>query len=403
MGRRVVVIGAGIVGLATARAIKAMDPSLEVEVVEKEGSVAGHQTGRNSGVIHAGVYYKPGSLKAELCTRGRDDLMRFCKERGVPFQVCGKLVVATEREELERMATLEERCAANGVPVTRLDAAGVREVEPHCAGLAALHVHGTGVVDYADVSRAMRDDLNDREVSVRTGVQVRAGGTRGNRVTLDTDGGSLEADFVVNCAGLYCDHVARLLGGEDATGGLRIVPFRGEYHELSPNRDHLVRALIYPVPDPRFPFLGVHLTRGIGGGIHVGPNAVLAFRREGYRWTALSLAELSETIRFPGFRALARQHWRYGMQEMTRSLSLRLMTKAVQRLVPEVTEDDLHPAPAGVRAQAVGPQGNLIDDFAFGRSPRALHVLNAPSPAATASLAIGAHIAERVREELAAL
>ena len=363
-------------------------------LLEKERRLASHQTGRNSGVIHAGVYYKPGSLKAQLCLSGRDDLMAFCRERGVPFEITGKLIAATSEAEERKLDELQRRSEANGLVVSRLDAAGVREVEPYCVARSGLLVRSTGVVDFGKVADALGVELAERDVDVRLGARVVGGAATGARVHLEFESnGSLDADVVVNCAGLQSDRVAIMLGGPEVTGGLCIVPFRGEYFDVAPSKHHTVRALIYPVPDPRFPFLGVHLTKGIDKHVHVGPNAVLALQREGYSWRHVDRHDAVETLRFKGFQRLAKRYWRYGMSEVARSLSRRRLADSVARLVPEVEASDLSPAQSGVRAQAVRTDGQLVDDFAFVRSPRALHVLNAPSPAATASLAIGSYIA----------
>ena len=395
MDHQAVVIGAGIVGLATARALRRAQPSLPVVVLDKEDGIARHQTGRNSGVIHAGVYYKPGSEKARLCAAGRVSMVEYCRERGIRHEVCGKLVVAVTPDEIGRMEDLYQRCLANGVPVERLGPAGMRDVEPHVAGVAALHVPVTGIVDYGEVSAALAEDLRADGVEIRTGVAVRGGRARAGGVEIDTDQGRLDATIAVNCGGLHADRIARAMGATDVDG-IRIVPFRGEYYELDEAASPLVRALIYPVPDPRFPFLGVHLTKGIGGHIHAGPNAVLGLAREGYSWRAVDRHDLAETLRFSGFQHLARRYWRYGLHETVRSLSTRSFTRALQRLVPEVRQQDLRRAPAGVRAQAVFADGTLADDFVFRQDGPMLHVLNAPSPAATASLEIGRVIAERL-------
>jgi L-2-hydroxyglutarate oxidase len=390
--RPAVVIGAGIVGLATAQALRQAQPTRPVLILDKEDGIARHQTGRNSGVIHAGVYYKPGSHKAQLCTAGRLAMVEYCRRRGIPHRVCGKLVVAVTSEELGRLETLYERCVANGVPVERVGPAGMRDIEPNVAGVAALHVPVTGIVDYAAVSRALLEDLAVDGAEIRMATQVLGGRRRAGEIVLDTTRGEVTAAMVVNCGGLHADRIARALGASDLDG-IRIIPFRGEYFELTPERSDLVRALVYPVPDPRFPFLGVHLTKGIEGRIHAGPNAVLALAREGYTWRTVDRGDLAETLRYPGFRRLARAHWRSGAHEVVRSLSRRSFTRALQRLVPTVRMEDLRPAPAGVRAQAVRADGSLVDDFLFHRDGPILHVLNAPSPAATASLEIGRIIA----------
>ena len=394
----IVVIGAGIVGLATARAALRTDPRLRVVIVDKEGSVAGHQTGRNSGVIHAGVYYKPGSAKAKLCAAGRLEMVKFCVQHDVDHEVCGKVVVALTEDERPRLAELHRRCVANDVPVEMIGPSRLHELEPHAAGLEALYVKVTGIVDYVAVCHAIVDELMQAGADLRLGTAVVGATESHGALVVSTDAGDIEAGAVVNCAGLQADRIAKLFGGIDAARGMQIVPFRGEYYELAPSRSHLVNALIYPVPDPQFPFLGVHLTRGINGRIHAGPNAVLALAREGYSWRDVNVHDLGDTIRFTGFRHLARAQWRYGLSEMVRSVSRVKFAKALSRLVPEIESHDLEPSSSGVRAQAVHADGRLADDFEFSRSNsgRVLHVLNAPSPAATASLAIGSKIASEL-------
>jgi L-2-hydroxyglutarate oxidase len=387
----VAVIGGGIVGLAVARELAARGHRLTV--LEKEPHWARHQTGRNSGVIHAGLYYRPGSLKARLCTAGARSMVAFAREHGVPVEVCGKLVVAVDETELPRLHTLAERAKANGVPATLIEPARASELEPHVACVAALHVHTTGIVDYVAVAHAMVRQLADQDADLRPAAEVVGLRATDGAVRIETTAGDVAADAVVNCAGLHCDRVARLAGLEPQ---VRIVPFRGEYYELRPQARHLVRGLIYPVPDPAFPFLGVHLTRGVDGGVHAGPNAVLALRREGYRWRNVTARDLAETLAFPGFWRLARHNLRTGAGEVTRSLSRRRFATALARLVPAVRPGDLVRAPAGVRAQAVRPDGSLVDDFLILTAPRQVHVLNAPSPAATASLEIARRIADEV-------
>jgi len=391
----VVIIGAGIVGLATAHSIVTSRPGTRVVVVDKEGSIAGHQTGRNSGVIHAGVYYKPGSSKARLCALGRQRMVEFCREHGIAHEVCGKVVVAVTADERPRLAELHRRCVANGVDVELIGPERLAELEPHAAGIEALHVKVTGIADFPGVCRALADRIVAAGGDIRLSSAVVGAATDSTEVVIETTSGSIRADRAVNCAGLQADRIARLLGGPEAARGMSIVPFRGEYFELAPSRSHLVRALIYPVPDPQFPFLGVHLTRGVNGRVHAGPNAVLALAREGYSWRVVDRHDVAETIRFPGFRTLAKAQWRYGLSEMVRSVSRKRFAGALARLVPEVTAHDLEPASSGVRAQAVHADGRLADDFEFSHSNggRVLHVLNAPSPAATASLAIGDEIA----------
>jgi (S)-2-hydroxyglutarate dehydrogenase len=392
----VLVVGAGIVGLATARAIQEAHPGTDVRVIDKEAGPGVHQTGHNSGVIHAGVYYAPGSAKAELCTAGRTSMVAFCREHGIPHEVCGKVVVAVDPTELPRLDDLEQRCRRNGVRVERIGPEQLRELEPHAAGIAALNVLDTGITDFGVVCRVLRDEVVAAGGTVQLETAVVAGTERADGLAVTTSRGDILARRVVTCAGLQADRVAELISGPGANAGLRIVPFRGEYFGLAERRAHLVRGLIYPVPDPQFPFLGVHLTRGIDGHVHVGPNAVLALAREGYSWREIVPHDVSETLRFRGFRKLAAKYWRYGAAETLRSLSKRRFTHALQRLLPEVTVHDLEPAAAGVRAQAVAEDGTLVDDFAFHEVGRALHVLNAPSPAATASLAIGRAITTRL-------
>lgn len=397
----VLVIGGGIVGLSAAYAITQASPGTRVVVLEKEPGPARHQTGRNSGVIHSGIYYPPGSLKARFAVRGAAEMVRFCAEQGLPCEVTGKLIVATEREELPRLHALVQRGREHGIPVRELGPAQIAEHEPAVRGLAAIHVGSTGVCDFGAVAGRLARLAEGAGARIRYGAEVRTIGRRASSVAVRTaDGEVLRARALVNCAGLHSDRVARLAGDDP---GMRIVPFRGEYYELAPGRAGLVRGLVYPVPDPAFPFLGVHLTRGIDGGVHIGPNAVPALAREGYDWRTLHPAELAGTLAFPGSRRMARRHWRYGTGELRRSLSKGAFTAAVRRLLPEVGPADLIPAPSGVRAQAVLPDGSLVDDFLFAQSPRMVHVLNAPSPAATASLPIGREVARRALAVLGAV
>lgn len=392
----VAVVGGGIVGLATAYRLMEATPGLRVVVLEKEAAVGQHQTGHNSGVLHTGVYYKPGSLKATNCRTGKAAMEAFCAREGIPFEICGKVIVATRADELPALDRIEARGRENGVATERIGVEQLREIEPHVAGVAALRVPEAGIVDY----RAVVDRLAARVIegggAVRTGARAERIVEAGGEVVVETAGGTVTAGRVVNCAGLQSDRVARRAGTDP---GVQIVPFRGEYFELTPDAAHLCRHLIYPVPDPNFPFLGVHFTRMIGGGAECGPNAVLAFAREGYTRTTINLVDLIETLGYAGFRKLAAKHLRAGLGEMWRSVSKAAFVRALQRLVPEVRAEHLVPAPAGVRAQAVAPDGALVDDFALVARGRILHVLNAPSPAATASLAIGAHIAERLMAE----
>lgn len=388
----ITVIGGGIVGLATAKALSERFPAARLLVLEKEQDWAAHQTGRNSGVIHSGIYYKPGSLKARLCQEGNQALLAFCRAQNIPFSVCGKLIVATEAEELPRLEALFMRGQENGLEVRRLSAHEAREFEPQVACLAALHVTSTGIVNYTAVCRAYAAQVEARGGCLQTGTRVTGLRDRTDGLTLETNRGAFETKFVINCAGLHSDRIARLAGQFAA----RIVPFRGEYYELRQERCELVRGLIYPVPDPDFPFLGVHLTRMIDGSVHAGPNAVLSFKREGYHRLAFSLRDCSDTLSYPGFWRLAARHAAEGLREMRRSFSPGLFTRSLQRLVPAIRREDLMPAAPGVRAQAITPAGALVDDFLILEGRRSLHVCNAPSPAATASLAIGQEIAGRV-------
>ncbi|MEU8488023.1 L-2-hydroxyglutarate oxidase [Streptomyces sp. NPDC048641] len=385
----VLVIGGGIVGLSTAYALTRAVPGTRVTVLEKEHGPARHQTGRNSGVIHSGVYYRPGSLKARFAVRGAAEMVRFCEEYGIAHAVTGKLIVATERDELPRLHALVQRGRENGIPVRELGPAQIGEYEPYVRGLAAIHVGTTGVADYVSVARQLAEASG---ADIRYGAEVVQIDRRPDRgVAVRTAAGDIvRGRVLVNCAGLHCDRIARLAGDDP---GMRIVPFRGEYFELA--RPELVRGLVYPVPDPAFPFLGVHLTRGIDKSVHVGPNAVPALAREGYDWSTVRPRELGATLAWPGSWHIARRHWRYGAGELRRSVSRDAFTAAVRRLLPSVTADDLVPAPAGVRAQAVLRDGTLVDDFLIREAPRTVHVLNAPSPAATASLPIGREVARR--------
>jgi L-2-hydroxyglutarate oxidase len=388
---RYVVVGGGILGLATAHRILLDRPGASVTVLEKEDRWAAHQTGHNSGVIHAGVYYAPGSLKASFCTGGRLSMVDFCREYGVPYRICGKLVVATRPEEVPRLRALHARSLANGLDVRMLTPEQAREHEPHVSCVAAMHVPETGIVDFGAVCRTLADLLTEAGADLRLGTRVTA--IHGSVV--ETTGGEVSADVVVNCAGLHADRVARLAGVRPEA---RIVPFRGEYYELRPERRDLVRGLVYPVPDPQLPFLGVHLTRTIHGSVHAGPNAVLALSREGYSWREVRLRDLAEAAAFPGLWRLARRHYRYGAAEVGRSLSTALFVRSLARLVPDITPDDVVPAGAGVRAQAVRRSGDLVDDFLISRRGRQVHVLNAPSPAATSALAIARHVVAQLPE-----
>jgi L-2-hydroxyglutarate oxidase len=389
------VIGGGIVGLSTAWALLEGRPGSRVAVLEKEADWAMHQTGRNSGVIHSGIYYKPGSLKAKLCREGNLRLREFCDRHGLPYEICGKVIVATTPSEIPQLEKIHDRGIANGLAVRKLAAAAVREIEPHLSCLAGIHVPSTGIVGYAAVCRKLAELIGARGGELRLGVKVLKFRPSDSEAILETSQGPLAARWIVNCAGLHSDRVARLSG---ANPGARIVPFRGEYYELRSERRGLVKNLIYPVPDPKFPFLGVHFTRMIDGSVHAGPNAVLSFKREGYHRTSFNLRDFMDTMTYPGFWRLAAKHASAGLREMHRSFSKKAFLRSLQQLIPEVREDDLIPAKAGVRAQALRPDGGMVDDFLIIRGSSAIHVCNAPSPAATASLEIGRAIVEQLSQ-----
>ncbi len=389
-----IIVGGGIVGLATARQMLCSGGVSTLTLLEKEPRVGAHQSTHNSGVLHAGLYYRPGSLKARLAVEGIREMTAYCREKNIPHEICGKVVVAVDEPEVARLRALEERGLANGLAgLRRLDGDGLRALEPHAAGRAALHVPEEGIVDYAAVCEALRADIEDAGGQIVTGAKVESLRPSASGWTAGTAAGAYTGDFLVNCAGLQCDRVCRMAGEKPAD---RIVPFRGEYYKLHPQSSGLVRHLIYPVPDPEFPFLGVHFTRLIGGGVEAGPNAVLAFAREAYRKTQFDLRDLAGTVTFPGFWKFLAAHPRMAWDEGIRSLSKNLFCRSLQRLVPDLREEDLAPGGAGVRAQAISPAGELVQDFRLLRGQRALHVLNAPSPAATASLAIGRHIVRTI-------
>jgi L-2-hydroxyglutarate oxidase LhgO len=395
--RDILVIGGGIVGLATALALSTSFPHLRLLLVEKEDRVARHQSGHSSGVIHSGIYYPPGSLKAKLCVQGAMAMIAFCREHGIKHEICGKVIVATAQDELPRLQALLGRASANGLRgATLLAQEQVRELEPHCGGLGGLHIPSTGIVDYVEVCEKYAELIARNGGSISTSTKVLGFVYRDNTTVVETNRGSIEVPYVINCAGLHSDRVSRLAGERPEVA---IVPFRGEYYDLIPEREHLVRGLIYPVPDPRFPFLGVHFTRRIHGGVDVGPNAVLALKREGYRWNQISVRDAAGTFAFPGFWRLAGTYWRYGAGEMYRSLNKRAFVRALKRLVPEIQASDLVADGSGVRAQALKRDGSLIDDFQFVRKKNMLHVYNVPSPAATASIAIGQAITKMAEEE----
>jgi L-2-hydroxyglutarate oxidase len=387
------VVGAGIVGLATARALQLRRPGLDIMVLEKEPEVARHQTSHNSGVVHTGVYYRPGTLRARLCVAGVQMMRDFCQQHGLPFQEVGKVIVATSPDELPRLDELFQRGSANGVPgIELIDGERLKEIEPHAAGLRAIYSPRAAIVDFPAVAKRLAEMFEEDGGQVRTGVTVQGIGATGGGVTVSTDAGPIEARYVVTCAGAHADRIARLAGAD--VSDVRIVPFRGEYYHLRPEKHHLVKGLIYPVPDPSLPFLGVHLTRTVKGEVEAGPNAVFALSREGYGQFDVRLADVADAITFPGLWAMASKFWKVGAYELYRSFSKAAFVEALQRLVPELGMADVHRGGAGVRAQALGRDGKLLDDFVIRESPRALHVVNAPSPAATASLAIAEHLVD---------
>ncbi len=388
----VIIIGGGVVGLGVALEITRRFPRLRLLLVEKEDRVARHQSGHNSGVIHSGVYYKPGSMKARLCVTGAAAMVEFCREHGIAHSVCGKVIVATQVDELPRLEELRMRGAANGLTGLRLiGPEELREIEPHASGLKALVVPSTGITDYAVVCEKYAELISARGGEVLTSAAATGVRRMTNEIVVETRKGAFSTNALINCAGLFSDRISRMAGDRP---GVMIVPFRGEYYDLVPERASLVRGLIDPVPDPRFPFLGVHFTRRITGKVDAGPNAVLALAREGYRHSDISVRDLASSLAFSGFWRMARQHWRNGLSEWHRSLSKSAFVRALQRLVPEVGENDLVPGGSGVRAQALKPDGSLVDDFQFVPSGKVLHVINVPSPAATASLSIGKAIVD---------
>lgn len=388
------IVGGGLVGLGTAWQLLRSGRCRTLTLLEKESRVGAHQSTHNSGVLHAGLYYKPGSLKARLAVEGIREMTAYCAEKKIPHEICGKVVVAVDETEVPRLRALEERGRANGLQgLRRLDQAALRAIEPRAAGVAALHVPEEGIVDYAAVCGALRADIEAAGGKIATNAGVTSLRETNSGWSAKTTAGEFEGDFLINCAGLQCDRVCRMAGGKPAD---RIVPFRGEYYRLRDQSAHLVRHLIYPVPDPKFPFLGVHFTRLIGGGIEAGPNAVLALAREAYRKTQWNARDMADALTFPGFWKFLATHPGMAWEEGIRSLSKHLFCRSLQRLVPDLREEDLAPSGAGVRAQAISPSGALVQDFSLVRGERALHVLNAPSPAATASLAIGRHITETI-------
>jgi (S)-2-hydroxyglutarate dehydrogenase len=393
----VVIVGGGILGLAVAREILFRRPDARLVVLEREGELAGEQTGHNSGVIHAGIYYKPGSLKAKLCVAGAADLMRYCDEHSVPYRLCGKMIVATDESELPRLNDLFERAQANGVPgVAKIDAAELREREPHCQGIRALWSPRTGIVDYRQVATAYANEIQSIGGELRLNHAVDGVQRFGKKTVVRAGESEFKGAAVVACAGLYSDRVAALSGGAASPV---IVPFRGDYFVLRPDRRYLVRSNIYPVPDPRFPFLGVHFTPRVNGEVWLGPNAVLAFSRQGYQFSNVNLSDLCSIFGSRGFRSFARRNWRTGFSEMERDLRKSSFLKSLQRYVPDLTEPDLLAGPSGVRAQALTERGEMVDDFVIDVQPGILHLRNAPSPAATSSLQIGRYVVDRLAEQ----
>ncbi len=390
----VVIVGGGIVGLATANSLLSSNPKLKLVVLEKESTLGAHQTGHNSGVIHSGLYYKPGSLKAKNCIEGYQKLLKFCQDNDIAHEICGKIVVALSEQERAQLEMLRQRGEQNGLMgIRRLSKTEITEIEPHCTGVDGLFVPQTGIVDYGAMTMRLADQIREFGGQILTSHQVREITELSHGVAVSTEQQQFNARTVITCGGLHSD---RLAMQTQPDLDLRIIPFRGEYFELKESAKHLVRSLIYPVPDPNFPFLGVHFTRRIDGSIECGPNAVLAFAREGYLKTDISIREFAQTLAWPGFRKIALKYWRTGLGEYHRSFSKNAFVAALQKLVPEITANDLQPAGAGVRAQACSRAGSLLDDFEIRQIGRVVHVCNAPSPAATASLAIGDAIASRV-------
>ncbi len=389
----IIIVGGGIVGLATAYNLTKQYPDKTITILEKENELAFHQSGRNSGVLHSGIYYKPGSLKAKNCRAGKVEMETFCSEEEIDYNLCGKVIVATDESELGAMQDIYERGQANGVTCEIIGRERLLELEPHVAGIKAIHVPEAGIVDYKQVCQRFADHVRAGGNQIVTGAKVVGIEERGGEVTAVTPQTEYTAHYLINCAGIHSDRVTRMSGSESPA---QIVPFRGEYFELKPEAWHLCNGLIYPVPNPEFPFLGVHFTLMISGAVECGPNAVLAFAREGYHLTDVNGRDLWETLTYSGFRKLAGQYWKTGLGEMWRSANKRAFVKALQKLVPAIQADDLVAAPAGIRAQALFPDGSMMDDFAFQESQRILNVVNAPSPAATASISVGQAIVEKM-------
>lgn len=393
----VAIIGGGIVGLATAYRLTQRFPQARLVLLEKEADLAHHQTGHNSGVLHSGIYYKPGSLKAINCRAGKRAMEDFCRQEGIAFDICGKVIVAVDERDLPALERIYDRGQANGVDCTLIERERLAELEPHAAGIRAIHVPEAGIVDYSQVCQKLAEHVRRRDGRIVHSARVTAMREADGQMVVQTAAGDFSARYVVNCAGLQCDRVTRLSGQDPA---MKIIPFRGEYFELKPSAHRLCRNLIYPTPDPNFPFLGVHFTRMIGGGVECGPNAVLAFAREGYRKRDVNLRDLTEALTYRGFLKLAAKYWRTGLGEMWRSVSKGAFVRALQRLVPEIQAADLVSAPAGVRAQAVAPDGSMVDDFLIQETEHVVNVCNAPSPAATASLNIGSLIVDKLASRL---
>ena len=391
----ITIVGGGIIGLATAYQLSEVYPGKKVVLLEKEAMLACHQSGRNSGVLHSGIYYKPGTLKAINCREGKRAMEAFCQRHGITYEICGKVIVAVDAAELRRLQMIYERGQANGVACELIDRSRLAHLEPATAGISAIHVPEAGIVDYVAVVRKLGEIVSQRGGEIRTSTCVTAVKQQQDRVIIETTQGEFDSSYLVNCAGLHSDRVTAMSAGKT---DVKIIPFRGEFFELVPSATHLCRNLIYPVPDPSFPFLGVHFTRLAVGGVECGPNAVLAFAREGYRKTDINFTDLYESLSYPGFIKLTLKHWKMGLGEMWRSISKQAFVSALQRLVPAITASDLMPAPSGVRAEALNRDGTLVDDFVFDANERIVNVINAPSPAATASLNIGKLIVQKLAE-----
>jgi L-2-hydroxyglutarate oxidase len=389
------IIGGGIVGLATAMKLSQALPTAKIAVLEKESSWAFHQTGNNSGVIHSGVYYKPGSFKAKFCRDGCQSMVDFCREHKVPYEVCGKVIVATQERELPLLEKLFQRGLQNGIPVSKISPEAAREIEPHVNCVAAIKVDSTGIADYKKVSQKYVEIIQEKNNYLACNTKVIGIKSEPGNVLLETNQGEIKAKFLINCAGLFSDRVAKMANLKPPA---KIIPFRGEYYELVPEKRYLVKSLIYPVPNPSFPFLGVHFTKMVDGSVHAGPNAVLSLKREGYKKTDIDIKDLAEVLAYPGFWKLASKHADEGFKEIVRSFSKAAFVKSLQRLIPEVRSEDVIPTHAGVRAQALMDNGSLVDDFLIVNGERSIHILNAPSPAATSSLEIGQEVAKRAIE-----